>query len=130
MRPQASTFDRGLILFTSALSGRVAGDVISCPSLWRTSLSLSANPPRLVHLRQRFVYRSHAKWRVPKTMIGRRLSQEEAKSCWRSSTAKQHVTDFDRVIDQPADFKSSTDTAVIASSHRTATATMNSIHSL
>jgi hypothetical protein len=39
-------------------------------------------------------------------------------------------SDFDRVIDQPADLKSNTDTALIASSHRTTTATMYSIHSL
>jgi hypothetical protein len=40
------------------------------------------------------------------------------------------VTDFDRVIDQPADLKSNTDMAVIVSSHKTTAATMNSIHSL
>jgi hypothetical protein len=40
------------------------------------------------------------------------------------------VTDFDRVIDQPADLKSNIDTAAIASSHRTTTAAMYSIHSL
>jgi hypothetical protein len=34
------------------------------------------------------------------------------------------------VIDQPADLKSNTDMAVIVSSHRTAAATMNSIHGL
>jgi hypothetical protein len=40
------------------------------------------------------------------------------------------VTDFDRVIDQPADLKSNTDMAVIVSSQRTTAAAMNSIHSL
>jgi hypothetical protein len=50
----ASTFDRGLILFTFALSGRVAGDVISRTSLGRTFLSRSDPVLGLVHLRQRF----------------------------------------------------------------------------
>jgi hypothetical protein len=40
------------------------------------------------------------------------------------------VSDFDRVIDQPADLRSSTAIAVIISSHRATTATMYSIHSL
>jgi hypothetical protein len=40
------------------------------------------------------------------------------------------VTDFDRVIDQPADLKSSSCTAVIISSHRRTVAMMNSIHTL
>src|SRR5215470_13274070 len=39
-------------------------------------------------------------------------------------------TDFDRVIDHPADLRSNTDAAVIVSSHRTTAATMNSIHTL
>src|SRR5262249_24286666 len=51
----ASTFDRGLILFTFALSGRVAGDVISRTSLGRTFLNRSDPVLGLVHLRQRFV---------------------------------------------------------------------------
>ena len=45
-------------------------------------------------------------------------------------SASPSSTDFDRVIDQLADLKSNTDTAAIASSHRTTTAAMYSIHSL
>jgi hypothetical protein len=63
-------------------------------------------------------------------MIGRRLSQEEAKRLLAKSTAEKHVTDFDRVIDQPADLKSNTSMAVIISNHRTTSATMYPIHSL
>jgi hypothetical protein len=71
------------------------------------------------------------KWQVPKEMIGRRLSQEEAKRLLaKFNPPSSTVTDFDRVIDQPADLKSNTDTAAIASSHRTTTAAMYSIHSL
>jgi hypothetical protein len=40
------------------------------------------------------------------------------------------VTDFDRVIDQPADLKSSSCMAVIISSHKNTVAMMNSVHSL
>src|SRR5260370_19957159 len=58
------------------------------------------------------------------------LVPENRRGCWLSSTAEQHVTDFDRMINQPADLKSNTDMAVIVSSHRTTAATMNSIHSL
>jgi hypothetical protein len=43
---------------------------------------------------------------------------------------KSTVTDFDRVIDQPADLKSSSCMAVIISSHRRNVAMMNSIHTL
>src|SRR5262249_7980529 len=39
-------------------------------------------------------------------------------------------TNFDRVIDQPADLRSNTDMAVIVSSPKTTARTMNSIHSL
>src|SRR5258708_15674657 len=58
------------------------------------------------------------------------LVPENRRGCWLSSTAEQHVTDFDRMINQPADLKSNTDMAVIVSSHRTTAATMNSIHNL
>src|SRR5258708_19641003 len=37
------------------------------------------------------------------------LVQEKRRGCTLGSTAEQHVTDFDRVIDQPADLKSNTD---------------------
>jgi hypothetical protein len=40
------------------------------------------------------------------------------------------MTDFDRVIDQPADLKSSSDMAVIISSHKSTVGMMNSIHTL
>jgi hypothetical protein len=40
------------------------------------------------------------------------------------------VTDFDRVIHQPADLKSSSCMTVIISSHKSTVAMMNSIHSL
>jgi hypothetical protein len=58
------------------------------------------------------------------------LVPEKRRGCWLSSTADQHVTDFDRVIDQPADLKSSSCMAVIISSHKSTVAMMNSIHSL
>jgi len=45
------------------------------------AFALSRSDPvlRFVRLRQRFVPRIHAKWQVPKQMVGPRLSQEEAK---------------------------------------------------
>jgi hypothetical protein len=57
------------------------------------------------------------------------LVPEKRRGCWLSSTAEQHC-DYDRVIDQPADLKSSSCMAVIISSHRRTVAMMNSIHTL